>query len=225
MSRDAAARLRLVVWDFDGTIADSREAIRLSASAALDALATRGDLDSALDTIGLPLGELFRTAVAGADEELVTALIAAYRDDFDRFGAARCATFDGVPEILSALRSSGLPCALATSRRPRSLDPLLVALGLEELFDPVVTDEHVTNPKPHPEMLLTICSAHGVEPAEVLMVGDTTFDMEMGRSAGVRTCAVTWGVHARDALESASPDHLVDSPGELAALVGSAEVA
>lgn len=210
---------RLLIWDFDGTLVDTNAAILESARAALEVAGVDGDLSSADSTIGLPLDELFRHAVPGVEDPTVAALVSAYRADFDLHGVSRSRPFGGIGALIVDLVADDVPLALATSRRPRSLHPLMEAHGLRGHFDPVVTDEDVGQPKPHPEMLFEVCRRARVRPAETMMIGDTSFDMEMGARAGARTCAVTWGNHDRTRLEAFGVDHLVDSVDELRSLL------
>ena len=87
---------------------------------------------------------------------------------------------------------------------------MLEHFGIRDLFAVVAGGDVSPRPKPHPDMLVWLIDRLGCRPDDVLMVGDTTFDLEMGRAAGTWTCGVTYGVHSRAALESCHPDGLID---------------
>jgi phosphoglycolate phosphatase-like HAD superfamily hydrolase len=93
-------------------------------------------------------------------------------------------------------------------------------LGLSEYLEVVAGREDAAREKPDPALLFRVAEALGLPPAELLMVGDTRFDLEMGRAAGSATVGVTWGNHSRTELESAGPTAIIDDPAELLALLG-----
>lgn len=209
----------LVVWDFDGTVADTFDAIIGSASEAFASLGIAPNTALLRASIGLPLAEMFRVVLDDPEDAMLEQLARVYRSDFAVHGTNRSRLFPGIADLLGELAGSGTRLALATSRRRRSLEPLLDAFGLHAYLDLTVTDDEVQRPKPHPEMLLMVCAVTGVEPSAALMIGDTTYDMEMGRRAGATTCAVTWGNHERDLLIASGADHVVDSVVELRGLL------
>jgi phosphoglycolate phosphatase-like HAD superfamily hydrolase len=86
-------------------------------------------------------------------------------------------------------------------------------------MDVIVAADDVVNPKPHPEPLLRAAEALGVDPARGWYVGDSVHDMACGRRAGMRTAAALWGPFRREQLAPAAPDHWLDHPGQLAALL------
>ena len=103
-----------------------------------------------------------------------------------------------------------LRMAIVTSRDRHSLDLILQNNGIDKYFETEVTvDDHLT-PKPAPDMVLALLERMDIEATETLVVGDTTFDIEMGNRAGCKTCAVTWGNHSCELLQSARPDMIID---------------
>ena len=118
--------------------------------------------------------------------------------------------FPGVLEMLEHLSQCGIRMAIVTSRDRLSLDLILQNNGIDKYFETEVTvDDHLT-PKPAPDMVLALLERMEIRADETLVVGDTTFDIEMGNRAGCRTCAVTWGNHSRELLQSARPDMIID---------------
>ncbi len=212
----ARESVQLVIWDFDGTIADTRPAILGSVAAAMDEIGLSGtDVALAVASIGLPLATMFERLAPRAGPGDIDAMVSAYRRDFDRTAASRTVLFAGIAALLEDLRIADVRCTIATSRRRQSLVPLLEHLQVADHFPLAFADDDVVAPKPDPEMTRTACAAHQVPPEEALVIGDTAFDIEMGRRAGTTTCAVTWGNHSEEELRAAEPDHVVHTPAEL----------
>ena len=118
--------------------------------------------------------------------------------------------FPGVTAMLEQLAERGIRMAIVTSRDRHSLDLILQNNGIDKYFETEVTvDDHLT-PKPAPDMVLALLERMDIEATETLVVGDTTFDIEMGNRAGCKTCAVTWGNHSCELLQSARPDMIID---------------
>ncbi len=211
----------LLVWDFDGTLADTRRVI-LGSFSQVFAERDLGDLDATTvaASIGLPLSQVFSRITGVSNPDEVAALVAHYREVFAVRVLTEATLFDGVALLLEQIGHIGRPCAITTSRGRASLEAMLEQFGIADRFAAVVCDDDVTNPKPHPEMVLRVADSVGVPTARTLVIGDTTFDLAMGRSAGAVTCGVTWGNQTATELAAASPDHLVDRVDQLGDLVG-----
>ena len=192
--------MKLIVWDFDGTLADSRPLIEAGMAHALDALGQpRALMGEWLKYVGLPVEEGIRRTFdpVGLDMETV---LKAYRS----FGHADhedlMKPFNGIPELLSELKARGQAMAIATSKRRVPLLRQLEGFGWSGLFDPIITPDEVTHGKPHPESLALIQKLTGLGADDLLMVGDTPFDLEMARAAGVPSLAVGHGFYDEPAL-------------------------
>jgi len=209
---------RLAIWDFDGTIVDTTVPITETARATLRA-AGYGTPDAAAVRllVGLPLGTMLDTlAGGGCAPDVVDAMVDDYRARWNAgTGRLPMRLFDGVRETVGRLHAHGVGLAIATSRGRASLDPILGLYGIAGRFRLALTDGCVARGKPHPEMLHRILDEFGARPGEALMIGDTVFDLRMGRAAGVDTCAVTWGFQPEEALRAEEPTHVVDHPSQL----------
>ncbi len=216
-----AAPAELLVWDFDGTIADTR---RVIVNTFTQVFVERGlghcDVALAQASIGLPLAQTFTRLVGQTEPGELAALVAHYREVFAVRVLAEAVLFDGIATLLDSVAGTGAPCAITTSRGRASLEPMLESFGITHRFAVVVCDDDVTNPKPHPEMVHRVADRLAIPTDRALVIGDTTFDLAMGRSAGAATCGVTWGNQSAVELGAASPDHLVDTVDELADLLG-----
>jgi phosphoglycolate phosphatase len=211
-------RYRLAVWDFDGTIADTRLPISLSANRALEQLGypARADRD-VQELVGLPLAQVMST-LAGATDR-VEELCAAYRAAFREIAPGNSPLYDGVRDALTEIHGAGVRLAIATSRSRESLERFLAQHGLRELFVFWAGGACIERGKPHPEMLEYVLARTGFDRGDALMIGDTTHDMEMGRAAGVDRCAVAYGMHELETLVSSQPTYLVRHARELPGVV------
>jgi len=194
---------RLIVFDWDGTIIDSAativECIRESA---------RGmglpvpDRERASHVIGLGLHDSLRLAVPELQAHQYPEFVAHYRRHFLAREDAMV-LFPGMKEVLSGLSKSH-SLAIATGKSRRGLDRALSATGVGAYFSASrCADE--TNPKPHPAMLLELMEQLEKRKSEVLMIGDTSHDLQMASAAGVDALAVTYGAHREEGLRACAP--------------------
>lgn len=200
-----SAECRLLVFDWDGTLVDSEARIVDAASTAIAEIGLPARARAEIrDIIGLGLHEAVEKLYPDADEATCVRFVEHYRRHFVQRMGAGSPLFPGVAETLEALRGQAYALAVATGKSRAGLARELEATGLGEHFDATrCADE--TCSKPHPRMLFEIMEELGFERHETLMVGDTVYDLEMARNAGVRAAAVTCGVHERDRLLQFEP--------------------
>ncbi len=205
---------RLVVFDVDGTLVDSQHVIL---DAMAHAFAAAGhpmpDRATALSVVGLSLPIAMARLVERLPEADPLALAELYRG---RFHAQRAAGA-GVPPLYPGARAAldrlaadpGILLGVATGKARRGLDHIVTAHGLGGLFATLQTaDGHPS--KPDPSMLLAALAETGAAPGRSVMIGDTEFDVAMGRAAGMATIGVSWGYHPRERLVAAGADVIVD---------------
>lgn len=203
----------LLVFDWDGTIIDSAstiaECIRLAAADVGLPVPTK---EQASHVIGLGLQDALRHAVPSLQPERVPEFVERYREHF-RASEHTMDLFAGMRELLAAL-SAERTLGIATGKSRRGLDRSLEATALKQYFRASrCADE--THPKPHPAMLLELMDELDVAAEHVLMIGDTSHDLEMARAAGVDALAVTYGAHAEEGLRSCQPLACVATVSEL----------
>lgn len=207
---------RLVVLDFDGTLADTQPIIIASIQHTLRELHLPSRSDAECRTIiGLPLTQCFVT-LCGVDGETAERCAEVYRRVFDELntdGTVRL--FPHVLETLKALHDRGLQLAICSSRGRPTLDGFIRTFQLEDYVGMVVGADDVQHHKPHPEPVQKILSALGVKPDEAVVVGDASYDILMGRNAGCRTCGVTYGNQSAADLRAAGADMLIDDFAQL----------
>jgi phosphoglycolate phosphatase len=200
-----AERHRLVVFDWDGTLMDSTGQI---VAAAMETIRDLGlperPPEAVRDIIGLGLREGWHQLFPELDADGFAAFVDAYRERFlsPAFQTARL--FERAAEVVEELADRGLVLAVATGKSRRGLDRDLANTGLVRFIRASRTADE-TRSKPDPAMLHELMRQLGAEPAETLMVGDTEWDLEMARRAGVAAVGAAYGAHARERLERCQP--------------------
>ena len=214
-------KIKTVILDFDGTLADTRPAILATFRATLAQLGLPPVSDSDVQaSIGLPLAESFARTGGIADPQLLMRATETYRRLFGGFAATAVKLFPHVRETLQLLRTHGIATGVASSRGRESLDELIARLGLRELFTTVCGEEDAPCAKPAPDLALKVLELTGTSPREAVVVGDTSYDILMGRNAGCATCGVTYGNHSREELAAAGADYITDDFAQLLRLPG-----
>ncbi len=204
--------IRLIVFDFDGTLGDTRANIVLTMTQTLRRLGYRAASEAEIaSTIGLPLEDGFAKLIPGLSREDILTCAATYRTLFDENRKSLVPSlFPEVKETLARLKELGLTMTVASSRLSKSLLEFLHDMGVETYFSYVLGADNVTRAKPHPEPVLKTLEALGFAPEETLVVGDMPVDILMGRNAGAATCAVTYGNASREELAAAGADWIID---------------
>lgn len=208
--------MKLIILDFDGTLADTRGLIVKTMQQTLDALGLepRTD-DQCAAMIGLPLKQAF-THLIPMEDEMGDRCVETYRRLFNENNAVyTIPAFPNVIETLHLLKEKGYTLTIASSRSHWSLMEFIEDMHLNEVIPYVLGAEDVVRAKPHPDPVLQTLEVFGCKPEDALVVGDTWYDIEMGRRAGVRTCGVTYGNGSREELINAGADYLIDDFGEL----------
>lgn len=205
----------LVVFDFDGTLAETRVAVSTTVNAALrEHGLPRVDPGVVHGFMGLPLERLFDKMLPPPRRPYdLGSLVAWYRARFDELGAPHVTPLAGAVEIVRWVRASGRKVAIATSRERSSLDPLLDRFDLVDAFDVIGTCDCVDVGKPDPALMHWVLDQAGVDAGRAVMVGDTTYDVEMANAAGVRVFGVPHGSHRAARLVDAGATLLDDLEG------------
>jgi pyrophosphatase PpaX len=209
-----------VLFDLDGTVVDTVELIRASFRHATQTVL--GEVlpdDEIMRYVGQPLmAQMLQLSPEHAQE-----LYDVYREHNHRVHDELIRAYDGVEATLTALHAHGRHLGLVTSKSTDTTAMAFRAVGLQQQFDVVVTASDTTSHKPSPEpLLLCLLKLAGIgapaQPAGAIYIGDSPFDIQAGRAAGMATAAVTWGIFSRAALEEAKPDHLLERPGDIVRL-------
>ena len=207
-------RYPFVIFDWDGTLADSTSVIKRALQRSAE------DLDYPIPTdaqasfiIGMGLRPALEHAIPTLREEDLTRLTDRFRHHFI-VGENEIVLFDGVPEMLAALKARGHSLAVATGKSRKGLDRAFDTLGLREYFVASrCADEGFS--KPHPGMLHALFDITGMRASDAVMIGDTTHDLQLAENADTAAIGVTYGAHERALLLAHQPLTLVDSVSAL----------
>lgn len=204
-----------VVFDLDGTVVDTVELIvesfRYATSTVLGEVLPD---EFILGGVGRPL----RTQMERLSAEHAQELYDVYREYNHRRHDELIRGYDGIEEVLDALKAAGRRTGIVTSKSRDTTAMAFRAVGLEERFDVVVTATDTTEHKPSPVPLQLCLQRLGATAAGSIYVGDSPYDIQAGAAAGMATAAVAWGVFGREVLVAAGPDFWLDEPRDLLAL-------
>jgi pyrophosphatase PpaX len=205
-------RWPVVLFDFDGTLADTIPLIVASYHHAIGTIGEAADDLEVRSWIGRPLQPVLEERYPGRGQELTDTYRTwnlAHHDELIR-------TVDGIPRLLGRLHDAGALTGVVSSKKADTVRLGLRAVGLEGVIDVVAGQEETNRHKPDPEPLLYAASQLGVDAGSCVYVGDATVDVQAARAAGMGAIAVTWGAGVPAALEAAEPDAVVDTAAELA---------
>lgn len=201
----SARRYKMVVFDWDGTLMDSAaKIVNCFRSAARDVGAPVPAPEAVRGIIGLGLNEALDTLFPGTGEGVRRRLTESYREHFLERDGTRTALFPGVAEGLATLREDDYLLAIATGKARRGLDRVLDETGIRHLFAASRCVDEAQS-KPHPQMLRDLLAETGIGAGDALMVGDTTFDLQMAAAADMDALAVSYGAHPVEPLLAENP--------------------
>ena len=214
-------RKRLIIFDFDGTLGDTRRTIVTTMQMTIKELQLPGRSDDeCAATIGLPLVGCFKAMFPDLQAEQIQQCADTYRRIFcENQRVIKPQPFPYVVETLSALKERGFTLTIASSRSHASLSELTKDMEISEYISYLIGADDVEKAKPEPEPVLKTLSAMHFESSETLVVGDMAVDILMGANAGAKTCGVTWGNGTRKEFEEAGADYIIDSIEELIELM------
>jgi HAD superfamily hydrolase (TIGR01662 family) len=200
---------KAIILDFDGTLADTASVIIQTIKGTIKELGLPSRTDEECrSVIGLRLIETPPVLFPGCNVD-VDLYASTYRRLFNIFntdGAVQL--YPNVKETLAELKDRGMTLTIASSRSNRSLTEYIVNLGLSDTITYILGADDVAEGKPNPEPVLKTLDELNLSADEVIVVGDTSFDIDMGRNAGTRTCGVTYGIGNTEGLSKA--DWLID---------------
>ena len=206
-------RLSLALFDCDGTLLDGQHTVL---AAMRDAWADHGlgrpDDDRVRGMIGLALHDAIGRILPEHAEADPVAVMASYRRAYfvhrEQHGAVDPA-YPGIAECLDRLEQAGILLGVATGKSLRALHAAMAAHGWSDRFVTIQTPDHGPG-KPDPNMVHRALAEAGVDADRTIMIGDTSFDMEMAMAAGVGAIGVAWGYHPVEALNAAGAERIVD---------------
>jgi phosphoglycolate phosphatase len=211
---------KLAIFDFDGTLVDSAPGI---VEVMKDVITELGLSDELLhqwsQLVGVPLLRQMEILFPDHSTEFHEDLANKYRALYDCKVIEICPLFPGLQDMLQSLKANEVMVTIATSKRSHLVKEVVDHYDLTHYFQMIVGAQDVTHHKPHPESVHLTLETLKIEPDCVVVIGDSTFDLDMARNAGVDAIGVTTGIHTRDLLQKSLPRHIVSGLHEVTPLI------
>ena len=215
------ANYKLIMLDFDGTIARTIPAILHASEKMLGMHGYGIDPVQVEQNFGLALPEAFRCFAndPNIDDATMEQMITEFNDIYRRECEPLIELLDSVSKTLETLKSAGVTLLIASNNIREVLDRLTTRLNIAQYFDGIICADDVANTKPSPDIALLALERYNVKPEEALVVGDSTYDMDMGREAGCDLCGVSFGSHSPEMLRERGAMYIIDHFSELEKIV------
>jgi len=212
-----------VVFDFDGTLADTLESSLLAFESTL--LQFHYELPKPItkDIYGaFSIEGMFR-CLGISDSDLQSKMVLRYNELYREIAPGIAGLFPDVRLTLNLLKDRGFCLAIATNEHRENLDMLLRTFGIDQIFDTTCCADEVSRPKPWPDMGKKVLSRLDADPNRSLMLGDSVCDIEMARNTRMESCAVSWGATPIECLLEASPNFAITNFQQLLDILGIAK--
>lgn len=211
---------KLAIFDFDGTLVDSAPGIvDVMAAVVEEYKFPKESFELWRHLIGVPLVRQVEILFPDHKPDFHEEVADRYRVIYDTRTIEICPPFPGLEEMLKELKKNNVLITIASSKRRPLIDTVLDHHGLSDYFAMVVGATDVTKHKPDPESVHHTISNLGIDVAETVVIGDSTFDLDMARNAGCDAIGVTTGVHTREHLLQSEPKHIVSGLHEVLPLI------
>jgi len=202
-----------VIFDLDGTLIDSYQAIYLSFQYAYQNMGLHPlPFDEVSKVVGMGLTRTFHDLLG---EERTPEALRLFRRKYEEVFIQNTFLLPDARKIVEALNNKGIKMAVATNKLGRFSRAIFEHFGMDQLFAAIVGDEDVSQNKPDPEMLLYAMDKMGLPKEEVIMIGDSLIDIQTARNTGIRVFAVPSGVTKREVLEQAQPTAILERLSDL----------
>lgn len=205
------------IFDFDGTLADSKLCSILATQAAFKACNLNSPSeDQITHYMGIPIEQSFKEmANSLLTDEAFELLLISFRSFYKQYENETLQLFPEMKAVLQQFKEQQLNCFVVSSKKTDVLKRNLATLGIDSFFKDCIGSDQVKKYKPHPEGILKLIDRYQLDTSTCMMIGDAVFDIQMGKAAHCQTCAVTWGSHSKDLLASENPDFIIENVREL----------
>ena len=205
------SNITTIVFDLDGTLVDSSGCIVAAAHHVCRTFGWPLAEEAAIrKRLGQPLGPMLSALFAIDGQDLNQAVVE-YSTAYVALAASKERLFPEAISVIQTLRAAGFNLSIATGKSQQGAENAAARLGLTPLFHTIHGILPGTPGTPDPAVLRRAMDSLGVSANECIMVGDTTFDMDLARALQVRTAAVNWGVHSTEKLQGRKPDFFASS--------------
>lgn len=211
--------IKAIIFDFDGTIADTIDALKHGINLTMNALGyPENTRDDVLRNINNGARELIRRSLPlplQADEDKVSKVLTLYRQMYDKVYMETKTTYEGIPEVFAELHRRGYLIAILSNKPDDYMPPLAKALLPDGTYQISRGQRPGVAAKPDPKCVFTLADELGVSPEQCALVGDSNVDMQTAKNAGLLAVGVTWGYRSEAVLREAGADRIVHTPSAL----------
>jgi pyrophosphatase PpaX len=211
--------VKAFLFDLDGTLVDSSEAILSAVEKVLESRGLKCDSAKVVKMIGLPLEDIFSALEPNLPRNEVWQLVYKYREYYVKHHLERTKIHPLTQMLLRTLRTSGFKLGIITGKYKEPVMDVLSHFGILELFDAVVTGYEVEKHKPAPDIVLEAAKRLGVDPKECVVVGDSPVDVQAGKRAGAFTVVLLSDTYDRKLLEDTKPTIIIEELQEILMLL------
>lgn len=214
-------KYKVVMLDFDGTIARTIPAIMHASEKMLKMHGYALDPVMVERNFGLALPEAFRCFANDPtiDDETIEQMIKEFNHIYKTECEPLIELFDGVADTLDTLKKAGIKLLIASNNIRGVLQRLTARLNIAEYFDGIICADDVVNTKPAPDIALLALERYNIKAEDALVVGDSTYDMDMGGGAGCHLCGVSFGSHTPEMLRNTGARYVIDHFADLKQIV------
>ena len=203
-------KYQLIIFDWDGTLMDSIDKIVLCMQQAAKQQKQIIPSEQAVkNIIGLSLIKAMQQLFPSLSLALHESLVDAYREQYNTLHHIDTPFYDGITALLINLKAQGYILAVATGKGRNGLNSMMQKTNTEHLFSATICADE-SNSKPDPLMIHALLNKLNINPSQALMVGDSSYDLDMAANAGVNSLGVSYGVHGRELLMHSKPIAVVD---------------
>ncbi|MBI4534170.1 MAG: HAD family hydrolase [Candidatus Melainabacteria bacterium] len=211
---------KLAIFDFDGTLVDSAPGIvDVMREIVAEYNVSQEVFGIWQQLIGVPLMKQMEIIFPNRDETYHQKVANRYRAIYDSRVIEICPPFPGLNAMLHQLQAAEVHITIASSKRRNLIEPVLEHHRISSYFRMLIGSQDVSNHKPHPESVHLITSKLEIPYQHVVVIGDSSYDLEMARNAGVDGIGVTTGIHTREMLAASEPLHIVNKLDDVAPLI------
>lgn len=210
-----------VLFDFDGTIADTGEGVFSCVRHSIETYGLEQPSDEDIRKfIGPPLLTSYHSLFPQLSQDELNGIVQCFREEYDKVGKLKYRIYDGIKELLKLLCESGIKTAVASSKPQDFLEQILQSSGIDQYFNSVVGASKGYNDSDKASIVNTAIKNLGVENLEkILMVGDRKFDIIGAKKVGVPCAAVLFGYGSREEFEEHKAEYIVSNCAELTDII------
>lgn len=219
------SKYKVIGFDLDGTLINTLPDLTLVANSMFSAAGLPTvNQEKVLTWIGKGADIFFQNAIAHTDKSFTAEELTQMRANFDKYYATyvceESTLFPNVKETLEQLKENGYPLVVITNKPTKLVEPVLSAFGIYHLFDETLGGQSLPKIKPHPDPMFFICNKFGIQPEELLFVGDSENDVIAARAAGCDVVGLTYGYNYNVPIEQSNPTFVSNDFADVLKIVG-----